>query len=406
MFGHRHLRLTIFLAAVWAVTVVQAQIDPARRDLIQLGYSGSFEGHAPIAAYAFYYHNQPAFLATNLTLRLAIAPVYLDSELGISHVIGETTDIGFGLAGGGFAQSYYEIRQGKFLPDESFTGDGGNASFNIYHLFNPDQQIPLNAIVRSEIDYATFERDEETAGNFTLPRDQTSFRVRSGLRWGGKEPLLAPDLALEFSVWYEGQFRFNPGEYGFDDRQVEPNSHLFWGRALFAYTLPHRKDNFMLSITAGTSIHADRFSAYRIGGVLPLASEFPLTLPGYYYQELSARRFLLANATYYLPLDRSNRWDLTAVGSTSLIDYVTGLEQPGHWNSGMGGGITYHSSSRAWQIYAGYGYGFDAIRTHGRGAQSVGILVQLDLSKTKGSFFPGQGAPWFQGLDRFIHSFQ
>ncbi|SRR5581483_6321085 len=405
VFGYRHLLLTILLAAVCAAQVSQAQIDPTKRDLIQLGYNAALEGHAPIAAYAFYYHNQPGFLNTNLTLRLAIAPVYLDSELGISHVLGPTTDIGFGLAGGGFAQSYYEIRQGKYLPDESFTGHGAQASVNLYHLFNPDQQIPLNAIVRSEVDYATFERDEETAPNFALPRDQTSFNVRTGLRWGGKEPLLAPDLGMEISVWYEGRFRFNPGEYGFGDRQVEPNSHLFWARALLAYTLPH-KDNFMLSITAGSSINADRFSAYRIGGVLPLASEFPLTIPGYYYQELSARRFVLVNGTYYLPLTASNRLDLTAVGSTALMDYVTGLQQPGHWNSGVGGGITYYSSSRAWQIYLGYGYGFDAIRTHGRGAQSIGILVQLDLSRTKGSLYPGASAPWYRGFDRFIHTLQ
>jgi hypothetical protein len=31
----------------------------------------------------------PQFYRPNLTLRMAIAPVYLDSELGISHVLGE-----------------------------------------------------------------------------------------------------------------------------------------------------------------------------------------------------------------------------------------------------------------------------------------------------------------------------
>src|ERR1017187_3537068 len=61
---------------------VSAQIDPVKRDLIQFGYNAAFEGHAPFAGYAFYYHNQPDFLRTNLTLRLALAPAYLDFEFG------------------------------------------------------------------------------------------------------------------------------------------------------------------------------------------------------------------------------------------------------------------------------------------------------------------------------------
>ena len=67
----------------------------------------------------------------------------------------------------------------------------------------------------------------------------------------------------------------------------EPNSHLFWGRALLAYTMPEWKHYFSVALTAGTSANADRFSAYRLGSVLPLASEFPLNLPGYYFQEIT-----------------------------------------------------------------------------------------------------------------------
>ncbi len=287
----------------------RAQNNPGKRELFQLGYNQPLEGHGPIAGYAFYYYNQPSFLQTNLTLRLAIAPVYADSELGFSHLLGENTDFGLGVAGGGFADSYYEIRQGKYLQAESFDGDGAQVSGNIYHLFNPTQQIPLNGILRGEAAYTTYESDEETAPNFTLPPDRTTLKLRTGLRWGGKEPLLAPDLGMELSAWYEGQYRVNHGRYGFNgDREVEAASQLLWGRALLAYTLPKSKDNFMVSITAGTSAEVDRFSAYRIGGVLPLASEFPLSLPGYYYQELSARRFVLGNGTFYMPLDAQKRW--------------------------------------------------------------------------------------------------
>jgi len=34
-------------------------------------------------------------------LRLAVAPTYLDSELGFSHLLGENTDLASAVAGGG-----------------------------------------------------------------------------------------------------------------------------------------------------------------------------------------------------------------------------------------------------------------------------------------------------------------
>jgi hypothetical protein len=401
------LAALLLCGALPAVTC-QAQIDPVKRELFQFGYDQPLEGHGPLAAYAYYYYNKPSFIETNLTLRLAIAPVYLDSELGISHALGPNTDVGVGLAGGGFADSYYEIRQGKYWQEESFTGNGGNVSASIYHLFNPDDRLPLNGVLRGETAYAEYERDDQTAGNFVLPADRTSFNVRTGFRLGGKEPLLAPDLALELSVWYEGMFRLNHGQYGYGgDRTVEAASHLFWTRALFAYTLPEHKDNFMLSMTAGASADSDRFSAYRIGGVLPLASEFPLSVPGYYYQELSASRFVLWNGVYYLPLDHEKRWELNFQGATALVDYTDGEYQSGHWNSGVGGGLTYHATSQAWLISLDYGYGFDAIRDSGRGAQSVGILVQFDLERSHEPYTnPESGSPWYKGLQGFLNSFQ
>jgi hypothetical protein len=38
---------------------VQAQVDPVRRELVQLGYNQTLVGHAPLSGYAFYYRNQP-----------------------------------------------------------------------------------------------------------------------------------------------------------------------------------------------------------------------------------------------------------------------------------------------------------------------------------------------------------
>ena len=391
--------------------VLQAQIDPVKRELIQFGYNQPLEGRAPLAAYAFYYYNQPEFLRTNLTLRLVVAPIYLDSELDFKSLLGPNTDFGLGVAGGGFADSYYEVRQGEYLPSESFDGHGAVLSGNVYHLFNPTQLIPLNAVVRGEAHYTDYERTSDTDPNFAIPKDVTSLNVRAGLRLGGMEPVINPDVALELSVWYEGQFRENSSYYGFPvngvigDRSVEDTSQLYWGRALFAYTLPKWKHNFLVSLTAGGSVKADRLSAYRLGGFLPLASEFPLVLPGYYYQEISARRFALLNGTYSLPLDRKKRWALTAVASGAVVNYLPGLEQPGSWHSGVGGGLAYRSTNGAWQVMLDYGYGFQALRDHGPGAQSIGVLIQFNLVRTQSNYYDPGANSFIRVMDRFLHSF-
>jgi hypothetical protein len=366
-----------------------AQIDPSKRELIQMGYNQPLQGRGPLAAYGFYYLNKPEFLKqTNLTLRLAMAPVYMDSELGLAGALGPNTDVGIGLAGGGFADGYSEVHAGKYERDESFLGHGGEISSSIYHLFNPGQRIPLYAVLRGAAHYSAFSEDDKTGDTFVLPEDQFNFRVRAGFRWGGREPLMQPDLAMEVSVWYEGEFRTKPGLYGYGmDRELEHNPSLFWGRALLAYTLPECKHNFGLNLTAGSGTKLDRLSAYRLGGNLPLYSEFPLSLPGYYFQEITARSFFLLGGNYSLPLDANQRWRLAASASVARVDYLDGLEQPGHWHSGVGGGLVYRSPSDSWQVAVAYGYGFEAIRDGGRGAQSLAILVQFDLDNTRRRFF-------------------
>jgi hypothetical protein len=368
-----------------APAVASAQVDPIKRDLIQLGYNQPFEGHAPFAGYAFYYHNQPDFLRTNQTLRLAVAPVYLDSELGFVHGLGPNTDFGIGLAGGGFADSYNEIRAGTFYPDESFDGHGAEISFSIYHLFNPGDLVPLNLVLRGIAHYSTYDRNDDTDPSFQPPEELGEFSVRTGLRWGGIEPTLYPALAMELSLWYEGQFRTGYGPYGFNgDRETEQQSHLFWAEAALSYTLPKSQQNFFARLLAGTSVDADRFSAYRLGGYLPLVSEFPLSLPGYYFQEISARQFVLFNVNYLLPLDRSQRWNFDVNAASALVDYLPGEGQPGNSLTGVGGGIFYRAPSDRLKIMFHYAYGVDALRSHGRGANSVGILLQWDLRKARG----------------------
>lgn len=370
------------------------QIDPVKRRLIQVGYNQPIEGREPIAAYGFFYLNEPGFLLTNLTLRLAVAPIYVDSELGFSQLIGPNTDFAIGLAGGGFGDSYGEIRKGVFEPKESFWGDGGEFSSSIYHRFNPSQTIPLNLVLKGSIHEAYYRRDSDTADNFEIPDDRTTFHIRTGLRFGGEEPSMTEPAAMELSVWEESQFRLESGPYGYNgDRKIEAQSHLLWGRALIKYALDPSEQMVQASITAGTTWNADRFSAYRLGGFLPFSSEFPLSIPGYFFQELSAKRFALLNAQYSFPLVPSKSWRVDILGASGWVDYLPGLEQPGDWHSGAGAGITYISPSGSWLVTLLYGHGFDAIRSEGRGANQVAFLFQYDFeAKARGKsrfFVPG-----------------
>ena len=386
----------LLLAAIFLPAVASAQIDPVKRDLIQFGYNQPLEGRAPLAGYAFFYHNDPDFLRTNLTFRVALAPVYLDSELGFNHLLGPNTDFAIGVAGGGFADSYNEIRNGKWIEGESFDGNSAELSASIYHLFNPGDLIPLNFVLRGSAHYSDYARNDDTAPNFQVPDDDTTFNVRTGLRWGGVEPTLFPDLAMEISAWYEGEFRTASGPYGFNgDRETYANSHLFWGAAALSYTLPESKQSLSARLVAGTSVKADRLSAFRLGGFLPLSAEYPLSLPGYYFQEFSARQFALLNASYILPIAPNERWNLEFNGATAAMDYLSGTEQAGNWVSGVGAGILYRSPSDKFKIIVGYAYGIDAIRSDGRGANSINFLIQFDLDKPHGGKFnDAQPAHW------------
>jgi len=59
-----------------------------------------------------------------------------------------------------------------------------------------------------------------------------------------------------------------------------------------------------------------------------MASEFPLTLPGYYYQEITAQRFVLFTAQYLLPLNNTKTWSFTMFASTALVDYLDVSSSP------------------------------------------------------------------------------
>ena len=222
--------LPVLLAGGVCPLTAFAQIDPVKRELIEFGYNSALEGHSPLSAYAFYYRNQPGFLRTNLTLRLAVAPTYLDSELGISHVISENTDLGIGVAGGGFADNYRRYTRERIFPASLSTVTARETSLSLYQLFNPGQQIPLNGLVRGTAHFSTYEPENDTASNFQCPRIARRSASAPVCAGAGKEPVLFPALAMELSAWYEGQFRTGTGTYGYDDRSVVPSPISFGAR--------------------------------------------------------------------------------------------------------------------------------------------------------------------------------
>jgi hypothetical protein len=91
---------------------------------------------------------------------------------------------------------------------------------------------------------------------------------------------------------------------------------------------------------------------------------------------------------------------LTLVGSTALVDFLPALEQPGRWYSGVGGGLLYRAAP--WQILVGYAYGVDALRSHGEGAHTIGVLVQIDIERTKAALLSPQSPFRSRGFFRLF----
>ena len=372
-----------------AAAPASAQMDPEKRQLIQVGLNQALDRRGPLAAYVYYHLNVPYFFPPKRSLRLVVAPGYVDSELAFAKALGEKTDLGLGLAGGAFADSHTEIRDGRYFKGQSFRGDGVRASVSAYHDFPAIGPVPLAGILRAEGHHAKFRHDKTTDEPFVVPEPQSEVATRAGLRLGGREPYLSPNVAMEISAWYEARYRLEPGTYGFaGDRRMENNSQLLWGRALLVWNEKTSANRFVAVVSGGTSLRADRFSAYRLGGDLPMAAEFPLSLPGYYYQELSARRFGLIGGTYIIPMSRDRvTWTTSVTAATVLVEYAPGFDQRGKSHTGVGGGVAYLSHSKAWQVLASYGYGINARREHGMGGHTVGMLVQFDFQRTQVPFF-------------------
>jgi hypothetical protein len=193
-----------------------------------------------------------------------------------------------------------------------------------------------------------------------------------------------PDLGLELSLWYERQWRFQDDTYGFDnDRRINPSASLYWLYAGLNYAFTNSGQKISFAVTAGGSADADRFSAWRLGGVLPLISEFPLMLPGYYYEELTAKSFVHLYGAYDIALDPARRFNFRLEAASAHLDYLPGFEQTSSWQTGAGCALTFAPKKKNFQIVLRYGYGFNAIRDGKEGAQSFGMLFQYDFEARK-----------------------
>src|SRR5262245_38072322 len=93
----------ILAVLILGAVPVRAQLDPVPRQLLHLGAELSLHDDEPYGAYFFYYWNMVHTPATNQFLRLAIAPVYVDSELAFKGLLGENTDLAIGAFGGLYA---------------------------------------------------------------------------------------------------------------------------------------------------------------------------------------------------------------------------------------------------------------------------------------------------------------
>jgi hypothetical protein len=382
--GTRGVSAGLCVIVLFAVSRCHAQVDPQPRELIESRYDAPLEGQGPLGGYGFFLYNDPDLFQTNAAIRVALSPTYLDSELGFKRVLFPYTDVGLGLNGGGYGDNYYEVRQGDYIKSDSFNGYGGGPYLSIYQLINPGMRIPLNFIARGGYHYSTYHYADQTSRVFVLPEAQNDLFTRVGLRLAGREPVLYPNLGMELSVWYQRVWRLDAAPYGIDDdRNLNPDVDLYWAHGEINYTFKKSGQRLSFAATAGGSANADRLSAWRLGGDLPLIEEYPLVLPGYYYEELTAQRFVHLYAAYDFPLLPSQTLKFRLEAATANVEYLPGFDQSGPWQSGAGCALTFAPKEKNYQIVLRYGYGFNALRHGEPGAQSVGLLFQYDFEAHK-----------------------
>ena len=372
-------------AALIALVVapVRAQVDPERRTQLEGGYEQGLGQPGPPAPYFYLYLNRPDFMASSDTFRLALAPVYFDSEWGFKNALGRYGDASLGLSGGGYAFGQTEVFRGDEKRGEDFTGHGGGPSMSAYPHLGNIGPVPLNGVLRVSASYSNYRRNHATAPQFVLPPNEWTGKFRAGLRFGGQPPGLDRAPAGEASVWWESWERQHKATYGYNgDRVAEGETNLFWTRMLFAYTLKDAtKLEARASFGGGTSV--DRFSAYRLGGMLTLNSEFPLILPGYFSQEVAARQYAHLYLRGGMPLDDNKKYILNVFAAGATITPVAGTDAGGAQHVGVGTSIEFAPRHGALRGILSYGYAPTALRGGGRGGQGVALSIELNLEPRK-----------------------
>src|SRR5207248_6756095 len=113
--------------------------------------------------------------------------------------------------------------------------------------------------------------------------------------------------------------------------------------------------------------------------------------------------FGLLGINYIVPLDEQQRWNFNGTLATAVVNYLPGLEQAGNWHTGVGVGILY--KTKTLKVMLGYAYGVDAIRTDGRGAHSVGLLMQVDWAQAYDALFNPESPSHLRGFQRVLGLF-
>ena len=384
-----------------AAAPVCAQIDDARRFQLEGGFEQGLGETGPKSPYLFAYLNRPGVYGSSTTLRLALAPVYLDGEVGFTNAFGHYSDAGIGLSGGGYAFGQTEVYRGDEKRGESFIGHGGGPSFSAYPHLGHVGPAPLSGVLRIAASFTDYIRDSATAPQFVLPQDEWTASFRAGLRLGGQEPGLDVAPAMEVSTWWETRAREHSVAYGYNgDRTAQGQTNLYWSRILFAYTTDDGQ-----RLGAGTSYgggtNVDRFTAYRLGGMLIMNSEFPLTLPGYFAQEIAARQYGHVWLRGGIPLDGQKKYVANVFAAAASISPVAGTDPGGARHAGVGAGLEFTPLKGALHGMLSYGWSPTALREGGRGGQGIALSLEINFETPPKTPTPSmrtqQGLRWLLG---------
>ena len=381
---------------------LRAQIDDSKRLLLEGGYEDAIANPGPSGAYAYLYMNRPGVAGPGSALRLALAPVYADAELGLPGILGTRTDIGIGFSGGGYAFSRQETIRGDQRHGESFVGHGGGPSLSFYPRIGNIGPVPLSGVIHFAAIYTDYQATAQTDSNFEIPPDEWTGAARAGLRLGGQEPGAARAPAMEFSTWYEARVRDRPGNYGYNkDRSVRRDINLYWMRFLIVLP-PYGDTRAAGGASVGGGDRLGRLAAYRLGGILTQSSEFPLNLPGYFSQEIAAREYGHVWARYGIPIERSRRFFVNLLAAGAAVTPIRGTDPGGPLHVGFSLGLEFAPAKGALHWELTYGYAPLAVRGNHRGGHTYAVAAELDFmtadDKTrKDAKTRQQGLNWLLG---------